>query len=413
MKKFKVSWNRQQLRREVAFTLLLVLAISSSLVLALINNLWSLEISGSRKPNFNSAPASHPRITYWQGLEMLRNGQSGQVVQLMDEKSLFSSQDIMSNILLGKAYESEGQVANAIQIWSRAGAWDLLIEAANRSIDNQRWQDAVSYLDNARNNRPQEVVSFYARAYAGLQKWEVSIKFLQKALGDFPESGHRQLWLLTLGNYLSQQNNWAEALIAYKQATELPDDGYLADACIYFGRAIYYDRYQFDEAVVQIKKGISIRPDKADGYLVMGDLMRSEKHFNEADSWYAQAASRNSKNIWIVVKRVDNLFETGNLDLAFTLVKKGQQDFPEQPHLYYQEAVIYRKQGNLDLAIETAKNSITRDSIGNLSYILNLGSLYEQTKRFPEAISTYESVLAIDPTNKIAKDSLNRLRIYK
>ena len=378
-------------------------------------NLWAVRIAGSVMRNgvANQEPDTtrdgHPREALWQGLAALNRGENEEAVESLTLAVSRDPSDAMLRLVLGRAYEREGLLKQAVAEWKASGAWLEMVHAAQRAIDSHRWDDAILCLEAARHYSPESVIAFEAQALNGKGDRTSAISLLQRAVVEWPRSLDSGAWRMLLADYLSQDKRWVEAESVYEDAIRTGNGRDAAWAYIGLGRALYYDGSGLEAALAEIRRGIALSPDEADGYVAVGDLLAAEKRYAEADSWFNQAAQRDPGDVWIVTRRVDLLLAEGRAKAAIGLAKEALVRFPGQPHLYYQLGQAYRSLGDFASALSAAETSVSLDRSGNVGYRLALASLYRRAGRREDAARTYRLVLDLDPSNATAIAALARL----
>ena len=85
------------------------------------------------------------------------------------------------------------------------------------------------------------------------------------------------------GNLFVQERNYTEALKCYSQAIELDSN----DPILYSNRsAMYYNLEDYDNAINDADKAISLKPNYPKAYLRKGNALEGKKLFNEALNTY-------------------------------------------------------------------------------------------------------------------------------
>ena len=85
------------------------------------------------------------------------------------------------------------------------------------------------------------------------------------------------------GNLYVQERNYTEALKCYTQAIELDSN----DPILYSNRsAMYYNLEDYDNAINDADKAISLKPNYPKAYLRKGNALQGKKLFNEALNTY-------------------------------------------------------------------------------------------------------------------------------
>ena len=182
-----------------------------------------------------------PRQILWAGLGALARGDGERASALLEQGVLEYPDDSMIRVSLGRTYESVGKVGQAVAEWRQARAWNEMILSAERSIQAKRWDDTLYALAAAQQALPEEVVSCQARALNGKKSVDTAVSLLRNSLQTMPSSSHREEWLIFLGDYLREQGKFADAVNAYRDATQVPDGGYTWSAYVGLGLSMYFN----------------------------------------------------------------------------------------------------------------------------------------------------------------------------
>ena len=95
------------------------------------------------------------------------------------------------------------------------------------------------------------------------------------------------------GNLFVQERNYTEALKCYSQAIELDSN----DPILYSNRsAMYYNLEDYDNAINDADKAISLKPNYPKAYLRKGNALEGKKLFNEALNTYNIGLKYNKNN---------------------------------------------------------------------------------------------------------------------
>ena len=126
-----------------------------------------------------------------------------------------------------------------------------------------------------------------------------------------------------------------------------------------------------DDAVKSYKKAVAIKPDYADAYYNLGNILR----------------------------------DLGELDSAIKSYAKTIEIMPEYNEAQYNLGATLQQLGQFDEAIEQYEKAL-KINPKNTDLILNLGFIYQNLGQIDEAIEQYEKALAIDPDNAKAFNNL-------
>jgi len=398
-----------------AVALIMLVASAPALERSLENNRWSLRVEraalsrGLGDIAQLSPPENHPRGGVWQGLMALAEARPGIAVSVIEESLHESPDDIMLHSLLAKAYEAEGRPREARSEWERANAWEEMIRAASRALAARRYDDAWLFLQAAQGRRPLQVVRYQTSVLFAQGKVDEAISLLRESIQSWPSADDRQEWLILLGEGMGRMAQWADAIAAYRKALTVENGTSAWKAHIGLGMALYASGKQSEVAEAEVQQGIDLMPGESDGYVAMGDILRSDNRYAEADDWYRAAVEKDPENVWIGVRRVDNLVEGQQPEQAQRILSELIQRFPDEAHLYYELGQAYGRQGKLDLAVAAAEKSVSLDRSGNSEYRVALATMYERLGQMPDAMRAYLQALDLDPGNQSALGGVARL----
>src|SRR6185369_7146450 len=102
--------------------------------------------------------AGHPRSATWAAIHDLDIALPGAAIGVLTSRSNVTANDELNSLVLGRAYEATGQVDRAAEVWKASGSWPEIVRAADRSVSQKRWSQALTLVDAARQSSPREVV---------------------------------------------------------------------------------------------------------------------------------------------------------------------------------------------------------------------------------------------------------------
>jgi predicted Zn-dependent protease len=266
-------------------------------------------------------------------------------------------------------------------IWRADGTEQEAVHAAREMLGNGRWDDALQLLAAARADLPDEVVVDEAQALRGKKQDAAAIDLLRQSLASRPDSVHRQEWWQTTGGAYADTGNWPEAIVAYRQAATNSPGTSTWHAYIQLGWAMYRSGKPVADATAVVSRGISLRPSESEGYSVMGDILTAEHNFAKADTWYVSAIERDPRNVWYVVRRIDNLVAAGDDARVRQVVSTALARMATEPHLYYELGQLDARQGDLTSAIAATSQAVALDRGRTNDYQNALARLQEQAAR--------------------------------
>lgn len=196
--------------------------------------------------------------------------------------------------------------------------------------------------------------------------------------------------------------------------------------------AAYFTEGKFAEAIALCHQAITIKPDCAVAYDILGAALMSQKKADSAIRSFSQALAIDPNSATILAKLGSCLVAEGRLDEAITAYQKALQLNPNWADVYlrmgkvlsqqnrWEEALdcwlkvaqiaptsvsaqsflelgnFHFTQGKLELASACYRQSISQKPDCKLSY-LNLGVVLKKQGKIPEAIATCIQLLQILP----------------
>jgi tetratricopeptide (TPR) repeat protein/S1-C subfamily serine protease len=207
------------------------------------------------------------------------------------------------------------------------------------------------------------------------------------------------------GLALSAQKKHQEALASFELATETESNFVPA----FFSKSSVLQRLnRLDEALVVIKKAISLQHDNANLYSEQGNILSNLKQYSKAEVAYNRAIELNSRSTFYHNRGV--LYDNqGKPNLALTDFNKAIQLSPNYPDAYYNRGLFYANKGKLDLALADW-NRTTSLNPNYASAYNNRGFLYANQKKPGLALADYNKAIYLDPNDATAY--LNRGNLF-
>lgn len=134
-----------------------------------------------------------------------------------------------------------------------------------------------------------------------------------------------------------------------------------------------------------------------------------EKNWLEAREYFWKVVSldvRHEYNDWARIYQTYT--ETGDIDSAQTVLRKGLEYFPNDPFLNATYGFYLKAQGQYESALGHYETAIQAEP-DNLDYLKKKAELLETLGRGEEAIAVYEKILALDQKDQESKDRYTSL----
>lgn len=229
---------------------------------------------------------------------------------------------------------------------------------------------------------------------------------LQATLAAVPDSYHRLWWQRTLIQSLVNQHNWLEAAAACRAAIrEFPTTPQLYTD---LGWIYYAQNGDVAVAMGQFQRAIAVAETRGVGEFEMGQLLRRERRYAEADDWYQQALAKNPYPYWFLA-RATLARTTQNVALALEIARATVARYPDYVPMYYELAVDYYQSGDLPAARQALQEYGQRVSTPDTAFYILSGQIYEAAGQATQAVIAYQQALAQQPEQPIALAALARL----
>ena len=195
---------------------------------------------------------------------------------------------------------------------------------------NKRAQQGLADLNNIKqknvtNNPPQEVIDQLINLYKQNQL-EVVVKIAQALTKQYPETF--MLWNI-LGTSAAQIDMPDQAIIALKKVISLKPD--YAD--VYVNLAVVLKQQKkLDEAIEACNKAVLLKPDNTNAYYNMGNVLNDQGKLDEAVEAYDKAISLNPNHALAHNNIGNALKDQGKIEASIEAYNKSislNPDYPE------------------------------------------------------------------------------------
>jgi tetratricopeptide (TPR) repeat protein len=181
------------------------------------------------------------------------------------------------------------------------------------------------------------------------------------------------------------------------------------------------DSTLFGEDIKTVPNSVLVNANVAASYITLADYAetkeRKQKYLKDAIVILDHTLSIHRKFVAAFLNRGIAWYKLDEIDKAranIDTVKSLYPTYPTLPGMYKLICDFYLKKGweehgklgDYVGAIEIYKKGLQADS-SNLDLWYNMGGAYFTNKQFPEAVSSFQMALRIDPNNQMAKAGLN------
>jgi len=345
--------------------------------------------------------------------------------------------------MLGDYYLGRGENSKALTEFSALASQHPKDRQVRKTyiqllVLNHRIDEAASLTDDLLKNAPQDIEGLALKGEIQLQQGKVddSIQTLQQALHASSDNAfaHYQMGLAlrqkgkpkeaetelreavrlspslfeawrALGEIAVQRGDWSglhNVAVELKKIVPRSPEGYLFDA------TARLNQNDAASAEADLNQLVTLAPDKALGYVKLGQLRVVQKRLNEAETLYRQALSHEPGSVEAVQGLADVDFRRNKPDQALQVLKTAIEQNPNNAQLYalQAQALIQNKQPadaekSLERALQIDKQ--------NMNALILLAQLQANRGARDEAISTYQRAIEIAPNSAVLQVALGGL----
>jgi len=190
-------------------------------------------------------------------------------------------------------------------------------------------------------------------------------------------SGNIEIAKANLYNVLALLKTPADASSRLKKAKELRGQNELAAAVIEYAEAAKNEKYAYECNVA------------------IGDIMKILSNEYNAAVYYDKALSLNSKDPYLHLKFGRTLYNLGNIETAVSELNIATENEKTKTEAYALLENIW-------------KNRIAKSPKDALAQ-MNLGTVYQNQRKYSQAMTQYKAALALEPRNQMVKLNLGTL----
>jgi len=299
------------------------------------------------------------------------------------------------------------------------------LEAGRRAYEASEYTRAILALQTAAAKEPQngDVQLLLAKSYLELQQHDPAIKSAEKAVAIDPQNSIYHEWLGRAYGEKADHAGWFSAISLAKKTRKEFETAVRLDARNYSARQALIE---FDcsapglvgggeeKALPQIKQLAEM--DAAEGHYAAGNCRRQKKDFAVTDEEFAKALESNPKSAELIYDIGDYGVKRSQPERLLAVADMGERVAPGDPRgkFYRGVALVLKKESPEEaerLLREYAKKAPLRSGYPRSAAAHAwLGRLFEDQSRMEDAAKEFESALKLDPKNKMAQESLKRLK---
>lgn len=169
-----------------------------------------------------------------------------------------------------------------------------------------------------------------------------------------------------------------------------------SDAKLYYARGQkYYDKASYENAIIDIKKALSIDSLNPDYYHLLSDSYLDYYNSKEAVNTMMQVLAIYPERVPSLLKLAELKFILEDYDSSILTINEVVRIDPQNAEGYFMLGMNFRALGEKERAINSFQTSVEMDS-GLTDAWMILGEMHEE-KKDPKAIKFYESAVLSNP----------------
>jgi tetratricopeptide (TPR) repeat protein len=299
------------------------------------------------------------------------------------------------------------------------------LEAGRRAYDASDYARAIQSLQAAAAKEPQngDVQLLLAKSYLELQEHDPAIKSAERAVAIDGQNSVYHEWLGRAYGEKADHAGWFSAISLAKKTRKEFETAVQLDGKNYSARQALIE---FDcsapglvgggeeKALPQIRQLAEL--DAAEGHYATGNCRRQKKDFAAADAEFTKALESDPKSPELIYDIGDYALKHNQPERLLAVAETGERAAPTDPRgKFYKGVALFLKKEDPEeaerLLGEYAKKAPMRSGYPRPAAAhLWLGRLYEDQNKMEDAAREFESALKLDPKNKMAQESLKRLK---
>lgn len=323
----------------------------------------------------------------------------------------------------------------------RAKLITLLMQRSNMSVRKKLWAEAIRDWTDALKHDPGNVraknnlIFAYVtlgHSYALHTLHEEAAELWEKALQMNPDN-HNLVHNLAIcyeqiGNKEKAQKYWAETVRRWKAELDRnPDDEYLKNCIIeihrHHGGAIGTSQSTEKgptSAIQQYREVLKYNPNDFEAQFQISQALMEEQKWDEAAVELERLSRNHPKNVevlnllgWALVNsgQVDNAFNAWRRSLAIDPKNYATKDTLVRAHLSLGKKL--RESGLFTPALVHFKQLLKYLGPDSPEVHMELGITYDMKGDVRSAAAEYNTVMQIDPKNKLARKALSDLKMRR
>jgi tetratricopeptide (TPR) repeat protein len=358
---------------------------------------------------------AHPGVPIMLGRLYIADSQHDKALALLEPLIVEQPDEVEAVALLAEAYQATDRDAEAIALLEKSvdASPELYSTLGQVYQDAGRWHDAARAYEGAVDERPQSLQLRAEWATALLNSGDARrAREVLEAGSAGSSRSQRALYLLSEAQ--RRTGDYAAAEVTARRLMTL-------DARALGGprqlAQIYQDQKEHEKIVALLEPILTPRLRAADAADLTSDTFRAAyfdlatayenlRQFDKAIAMLAQARTLSPKDPQIDIRLARSQQEAGKPDDAIRTLQTAVTKYPKEPAVRLSLASALERQKKFNEAEAMFREIIAEDP-QNADALNSLGYMFaERGQRLDEAVSLVERALAVEPGNGAYLDSL-------
>ncbi len=343
---------------------------------------------------------------------------------------------------LARTLERSGDRSGATEYWLQAialeskGISDREYLALGKNLASQgQYNSAITCYYRAIKQQP-NLINAYLSLGTLLTKLGAKERAIACYLQGLEQQQHSELYF-RLGNLYQVQQKWTQATLCYQKATKhdpkhaagyqkaTKHDPKHAAAYHELGEALSHQK-QWSQAVTAYRQAIELKADFSWSYNNLGYALIQLERWSEALPIYQQAIALNPDFPWSYYNLAETCGKLGQWNRAIEYYQQSVQIQPDLPQVQQKlgDAFYRRSQQDRAIALQHFLQAIEQDPNNpeayhqalaidnrNIALYLKLGDILQQSGARDEALVIYQMALQIQPKNNEVLSRIQKCQV--
>jgi tetratricopeptide (TPR) repeat protein len=302
---------------------------------------------------------------------------------------------------------------------------DADFDAGRRAYEASEYAKAIQALQAAAAKDPQngDIHLLLAKSYLEMEQRDPAVKSAERAVAIGPQNSKYHEWLARAYGEKADHANPISAMglarktgKEFEVAVQLDESNFPARQALieFYCTAPGIVGGGEDKAFPHIQRLAEL--DAAEGHYAKGNCRRQKKDFFAADQEFTKALESAPKSVELIFDIGDYAVTHSQPERLLTVASAGERVAPNDPrrNFYRGVALVVKKENSAEaehLLREYLQKAPMRSGYPRPAAAHAwLGRLFENQSKPDDAVKEYETALKLNSNNKMAQESLKRLK---